>query len=60
MPGTNIAYGAICLRTRYAMSGTDVAYGTICLRPRYAVPGTDPGNAGTRELWYWSTRCLRY
>eukprot|EP00961_Rhodomonas_salina_P279165 3771256-Rhodomonas_salina.2 len=39
LPG---AYGASCLRARYAMSGTGVAYAaSILLRARYAMSSTD-------------------
>eukprot|EP00961_Rhodomonas_salina_P206465 2787073-Rhodomonas_salina.1 len=39
--GTDIAYGAIGRRARYAKSGTDIAYGAIGRRARYAKSGTD-------------------
>eukprot|EP00961_Rhodomonas_salina_P129927 1749897-Rhodomonas_salina.1 len=28
---TDLAYGAVCLGTCYAMSGTEIAYGAICI-----------------------------
>eukprot|EP00961_Rhodomonas_salina_P052245 701538-Rhodomonas_salina.1 len=40
MSGTDLAYGAICLRACYALSGTDLAFGAIRLRARYALSGT--------------------
>eukprot|EP00961_Rhodomonas_salina_P210219 2838260-Rhodomonas_salina.1 len=39
--GTDLAYGSICLRARYAMSGTGIAYGGGCLHACYEMYGTD-------------------
>eukprot|EP00961_Rhodomonas_salina_P305407 3941944-Rhodomonas_salina.5 len=36
--GTDIAYGAICLRASYALSSTDLAYGAMTLCTRMAAP----------------------
>eukprot|EP00961_Rhodomonas_salina_P146898 1977328-Rhodomonas_salina.2 len=58
MSGTDLAYGAICLRdmplSAYAKSGTDLAYGAITLRTYlwcYAKSGTDLAYGATR----WTT-----
>eukprot|EP00961_Rhodomonas_salina_P246315 3328190-Rhodomonas_salina.1 len=62
MSGTDVAYGAICLRACYAISGTDIAYGAICLRACYAISGTDVayGRRATRERSIRSHRSLWY
>eukprot|EP00961_Rhodomonas_salina_P301241 3940384-Rhodomonas_salina.2 len=39
---TDLAYGAIFLCTRYAVSGTDLAYGALFLLTCHAVSGTVP------------------
>eukprot|EP00961_Rhodomonas_salina_P235268 3180005-Rhodomonas_salina.2 len=46
IPGTDIAYAAICLRRRCP---TDLAYAPVCLRARNAKSGTDIAY-GTRLL----------
>eukprot|EP00961_Rhodomonas_salina_P303942 3941419-Rhodomonas_salina.3 len=41
MPGTDLAYGAICLRACDAILRTDLAYGDTGVRACYAMSGTD-------------------
>eukprot|EP00961_Rhodomonas_salina_P207545 2801254-Rhodomonas_salina.2 len=63
MSGTDIAYGvpdivygAVWLRTFYAVSDTELVYCAIYLRACYAISGTDVracyAISGT-DAWYW-------
>eukprot|EP00961_Rhodomonas_salina_P262325 3545038-Rhodomonas_salina.5 len=44
--GTDIAYGAICIRACYEMTGTDIVYGALGTHACYAMSGTDIAYAG--------------
>eukprot|EP00961_Rhodomonas_salina_P292375 3932886-Rhodomonas_salina.3 len=50
MPGTELAYGATCLRSRYAMSGTEPWYGATRLLGTCIQRGLDSGTQHSPSL----------
>eukprot|EP00961_Rhodomonas_salina_P183033 2471022-Rhodomonas_salina.1 len=51
MSGTEVAYGASCLRASYAMSGTDLVYGAMrCPVLRKPMGKVLPGPEGAQQL----------
>eukprot|EP00961_Rhodomonas_salina_P275185 3717702-Rhodomonas_salina.1 len=58
MFGTDVAYGAICLRACYAMPDTDLAYGATGM-PQRAPNSMNNYGVLLNEIGYQPTRPLR-